>query len=63
MSGTSVNLLNKTDATGYTTAINLPKTEAHPNLYLKGGEGSTAILDIFTRYSRVKCIKSEESSN
>lgn len=60
MSGTSVNLLNKTDATGYTTAINLPKTEAHPNLYLKGGEGSTAILDIFTDTAELNALKAKK---
>ena len=47
MSGISVNLFNKTDAPGYTTAINAAHGSGHPNLYLKGGEGSTAIVEIF----------------
>ena len=50
MSGTSVNVFNKTEAAGYTTAINNPdRTPGDTNLYLKGGEGSAAIVEIFTQ--------------
>jgi hypothetical protein len=50
MSGISVNLFNKTDAVGYSTAINTPDRDlGDANLYLKGGEGSAAIVEIFTQ--------------
>lgn len=50
MSGISVNLFNKTDAVGYSTAINTPdRGLGDANLYLKGGEGSTSIIEIFTQ--------------
>jgi len=47
LSGNTVSLLNNSNENGnYLTAINNPTQEAE-KLYLKGGEGSMAIVDIF----------------
>ncbi|MCL9809604.1 DUF4270 domain-containing protein [Flavobacterium luminosum] len=49
MSGVTVNLLNNTDNPSYLSAVDNPdRTSGDDNLYLKGGEGSMAYIELFT---------------
>ncbi|KFF15337.1 DUF4270 domain-containing protein [Flavobacterium hydatis] len=48
LTGNTVNLLNQSNTnTNYNTAITTPKATGDDKLYLKGGEGSMAILELF----------------
>ena len=46
MSGNTVNFLNDTPSSSYTTAYTTPVPNAD-KLYIKGGQGSIAVLDLF----------------
>lgn len=49
LTGNSVSLLNNTDNTAYATATNNPNlTSGDELLYLKGGEGSQAFIELFS---------------
>ena len=49
MTGNTVNLFNNTDNPVYSTAANNPSvTTGDKNLYLKGGQGSMAFLELFS---------------
>jgi hypothetical protein len=55
MSGNSVNLLNQANTSNYTNKINNPNTNAGDDrLYLKGGNGSVAHIDLFGSTNVVK---------
>lgn len=50
LTGNTVNLLSNTNKPDYDTAVNNPNTTAgDEKLYLKGGEGAMAILDLFDK--------------
>ncbi|KDN56590.1 DUF4270 domain-containing protein [Flavobacterium seoulense] len=50
LTGNTVNLLSNTNKPDYDTAVNNPNTTAgDEKLYLKGGEGAMAVLDLFDK--------------
>lgn len=61
MTGNTVNLLDQSEwNTDYTNAINNPNpVSGDTNLYLRGGEGSMAILDLFKTPGELDMIRSK----
>jgi hypothetical protein len=50
LTGSTVNLLNDVDSSPYSNAISSSSsTDGDAKLYLKGGEGSLAVIELFGR--------------
>lgn len=61
LTGNSVNLLDQTDVnSSYTNAVNNPNTASgDANLYLKGGEGAMAVIELFKTPGELDLIRSK----
>lgn len=61
LTGNSVNLFDQTTLnTAYTNAVNNPNTvSGDTNLYLKGGEGAMAVIDLFKTPGELELIRSK----
>ena len=61
LTGNSVNLLDQSDLnSAYTNAVNNPNTSSgDTNLYLKGGEGAMAVIDLFKTPGELDLIRSK----
>jgi len=61
MTGNSVSLLDQSGANGtYTSAVNNPNTSVgDANLYVKGGEGSMAVINLFNTPGELDLIRSK----
>jgi hypothetical protein len=61
LNGNSVNLFDQTDVNlAYANAVNNPNTSSgDSNLYLKGGEGSMAVINLFSEPGKLQEIRSK----
>jgi Domain of unknown function (DUF4270) len=61
MSGVTANLLNNTDNASYSAAVNNPNTVlGDSKIYLKGGQGSKAFIDIFSDPTELAVLKAKK---